>query len=75
MNKMARQQLQQRRYADNPMILGFFEQRVGKQLVQQQVLLAEASKLGIRATNEDVRQYLQTGAAGAGAFPQRQVHR
>jgi peptidyl-prolyl cis-trans isomerase D len=31
---MARQQLQQQRYPDNPMILNLFEQRVGKQLIQ-----------------------------------------
>ena len=52
--KMARQQLQQQRYPDNPMILRLFEQRVGQQMVQQQVLLAEADKLGIRATDDDV---------------------
>src|ERR1700693_3659065 len=37
----ARQELQQRspQYADNPMILNFYEQQVGQRLVQQQVLL------------------------------------
>ena len=46
---VARQQLQQRspQYADNPMFLQFAEQQVGTQLVQQQVLLEEAEKLGI----------------------------
>jgi peptidyl-prolyl cis-trans isomerase D len=67
--KMARAQLAQQRYPDNPMILGLFEQRVGKQLIQQQILLDEANKLGIRATSDDVRQYLQTGAAGQVLFP------
>src|ERR1019366_4585468 len=62
--KMARAQLAQQRYPDNPMILGLFEDRVGKQLVQQQILLSEAEKLGIRATNDDVLTYLQTGQAG-----------
>jgi peptidyl-prolyl cis-trans isomerase D len=67
----ARQQLQQRspQYADNPMILNFFEQQVGQQLVQQQVLLQEANKLGIRATDDDVRAYLHTGPTGAVLFP------
>jgi peptidyl-prolyl cis-trans isomerase D len=68
-DKMARAQLQQQRYPDNPMILGLFEQRVGKQLIQQQILLEEANQLGIRATEDDVRQYLQTGAAGQVLFP------
>src|SRR5271165_2005738 len=67
--KMARAQLQQQRYPDNPMILGLFEQRVGQQLIQQAILLDEAEKLGIRATEEDVRQYLQTGSAGQVLFP------
>jgi peptidyl-prolyl cis-trans isomerase D len=68
-DKMARAQLQQQRYPDNPMILGLFEQRVGQQLIQQQILLDEAGKLGIRASNDDVRQYLQTGPAGQVLFP------
>ena len=67
--KMARAQLQQQRYPDNPMILGLFEQRVGQQLIQQAILLDEAEKLGIRATEDDVRQYLQTGSAGQVLFP------
>jgi peptidyl-prolyl cis-trans isomerase D len=69
--QIARQQLQQRgpQYADNPMILNFFEQQVGQQQVQQQVLLEEADKLGIRATKEDVIAYLQTGPTGQVLFP------
>jgi peptidyl-prolyl cis-trans isomerase D len=68
-DKMARAQLAQQRYPDNPMILGLFEERVGKQLIQKQILLDEAEKLGIRATQDDVRQYLQTGQAGEVIFP------
>jgi peptidyl-prolyl cis-trans isomerase D len=67
--KIARAQLEQQRYPDNPMILNLFEQRVGKQLIQQQILIDEADKLGIRANEDDVRQYLQTGAAGQVLFP------
>jgi peptidyl-prolyl cis-trans isomerase D len=51
------------------MILGLFEQRVGKQLIQEQILLDEAEKLGIHASADDVRQYLQTGSAGQVLFP------
>ncbi|HXR39103.1 MAG TPA: peptidyl-prolyl cis-trans isomerase [Terracidiphilus sp.] len=68
-DKMARAQLQQQRYPDNPVILGLFEQRVGQQLIQQEILLVEAEKLGIHATADDVRQYLQTGSAGQVLFP------
>ena len=67
--KMARAQLQQQRYPDNPMILGLFEQRIGNQLIQQQILLEEAGRLGIHANADDVRQYLQTGQAGQVLFP------
>jgi peptidyl-prolyl cis-trans isomerase D len=69
--QVAREQLEQRnpQYADNPMILHFFEQQVGQQLVQQQVLLAEADKLGIHATDDDVRQYLHSGPTGQVLFP------
>jgi peptidyl-prolyl cis-trans isomerase D len=69
--QMTRQQLMQRnpQYANNPMIVKFFETQVGQQLVQQAVLLQAAKKLGIRASNEDVRQYLQTGPTGAVLFP------
>ncbi len=70
--QMARQQLQQQRYPDNPMILNLFEQRIGQQLVQQQMLLEEANKLGIHATNDDVVQYLHTGSAGQVIFPNGQ---
>ena len=70
--QVARQQLQQRgpQYADNPMILNFFEQQVGQQLVQQQVLLEEADKLGIRATNDDVdRSTCRPGRPARSSFP------
>ncbi len=68
-DKQARAQLAQQRYPDNPVILGLFEQRVGQQMIQEEILLVEAEKLGIHATEDDVRQYLQTGQAGAVLFP------
>jgi peptidyl-prolyl cis-trans isomerase D len=73
-NLVAERQMRQQysQYAGNPMIMNLIEQRVGQQLVQQQVLLLEAEKLGISATNDDVRQYLQTGAAGQIIFPNGQ---
>jgi peptidyl-prolyl cis-trans isomerase D len=64
--QIAQSQLQQRspQYANNPMLLQFFEQQVGQQLVQQVVLLQEAHRLDIYATDNDVRQYLRTGPTG-----------
>jgi len=71
-SQRARQMAAQQRYGDNPMILRFFEQRVGQQMVQQQVLLAEAEKLGLHATDDDVRLYLHTGPIGQALFPNGQ---
>jgi peptidyl-prolyl cis-trans isomerase D len=68
--RAARQQLQQYpQYADNPMILNFMTQQAGQRLVQEQILLTEAAKLGITATNEDVRKFLHTGMMGEAIFP------
>ena len=69
--QLARMQVQQRspQYAGNPTIMNFFEQQVGQQLVQQQVLVTEAERLGIHVTNDDVRQYLQSGPAAQVLFP------
>lgn len=69
--QITRQQLEQRgpQYADNQMLVNLFSQQVGQQLVEQQVLLQEASRLGIRATDDDVRAYLRTGPTGQVLFP------
>ena len=70
-SQMAQQQVQQRnpQFAENAMIVSLFERQVGQQLVQQEVLLMEAHKLGIHATDEDVANYLRTGATGQVLFP------
>jgi peptidyl-prolyl cis-trans isomerase D len=65
-------QQQNPQYAENPMIVGMFEQRIGQQMVQQQILLAEAEKLGIQATNDDVIQFLHKGQFGEYLFPNGQ---
>jgi peptidyl-prolyl cis-trans isomerase D len=69
--QVAEQQLAQQgpQYANNPIIVKMFEQQVGTQLVEQKVLLAEAAKLGIHASDNDVRQYLHSGPTGAVIFP------
>ena len=69
--QVAESELRQRgpQYAQNPMIVQFFEQQVGQELVQQKVLLQEAHKLGVYATDDDVRQYLRTGPTGQVLFP------
>jgi peptidyl-prolyl cis-trans isomerase D len=69
--QLTRQQLMQQnpQYADNDMIVKMFEGRVGSQLVQEQVLLQTAERMGIHASAEDVRQYLQSGPTGQVLFP------
>jgi peptidyl-prolyl cis-trans isomerase D len=49
-----------------------FEKRVGQQMVQKQVLLGEAEKLGIHATNDDVIAFLHKGQFGQYIFPNGQ---
>lgn len=67
----AQQQLQQRypQYADNPMMMNFMSQQVGQGLIQQQILLVEAAKLGITATDADVAKFLRTGPNAEVLFP------
>jgi len=69
--QVAENELRQRgpQYAGNPMIVQYMEQQVGQELVQQKVLLQEAHKLGVYATNDDVLQYLRTGPTGQVLYP------
>jgi peptidyl-prolyl cis-trans isomerase D len=69
--QIAENELRQRgpQYAGNPMIVQYMEQQVGQELVQQKVLLQEAHKLGVYATNDDVLQYLRTGPTGQVLYP------
>ncbi len=69
--QMTRQELMQQnpQYANNDFIVKLYEGRVGQQMVEQAVLLQVAQKLGIRAGNDDVRQYLQSGPTGQVLFP------
>ncbi len=50
-------------------IVQMFEQQVGQQLVQEQVLIEEAHRLGIYATDDDVRKNLRTGPSGEVLYP------
>lgn len=70
----AQQDIQSRapQYAGNPMILKYFEAQVGAQLVERQVLVQVADQLGIRVTDDDVRQFLHQGMLGQMIFPNGQ---
>lgn len=62
-------QAQGPQYAGNPAILKYFEQRVGVQLVEQQVLMQVAQQLGVHVSDDDVRQFLHHGELGEMIFP------
>jgi len=68
---MTRRRLLQQnpQYADNPMIVKMFEGQVAQQLIQQKVLLQEAHRLGIEATDADVLHFLQFGPYKRVFFP------
>ncbi|MGA2807831.1 MAG: peptidylprolyl isomerase [Terracidiphilus sp.] len=71
-SQLARQQMQRQRLPDSPFIVNYFEQQAGSQLVRDQVLLAEADRLGIHATDDDVRDFLHRGQFGEFLFPKGQ---
>jgi peptidyl-prolyl cis-trans isomerase D len=71
-NQLARQQMERQRLPDSPFIVNYFQQQAGSQLVRMQLLIAEADKLGIRATNNDVAQFLHQGQFGQFLFPNGQ---
>jgi peptidyl-prolyl cis-trans isomerase D len=52
--------------------LPFMIQQVGQGLIQQHIELAEAHRLGIRATDSDVRTFLHSGMWGQVLFPHGQ---
>lgn len=56
-------------YAGNAMVTSMLEPQVANQLVQQQIMLNEAERLGIHVTDEDVRQYLQNGPSATVLYP------
>jgi peptidyl-prolyl cis-trans isomerase D len=70
--RQARQMVQQqfpRGGAQASMLLPFFASQAAQQLIQRQALVAEAEHLGLRATDEDVRDELQHGRYAETFFP------
>ena len=68
-NQVARREMQAQRLPDSPFIVNYFMQRAGTELVQQAIETAEAEKLGIYATDDDVLQFLHKGQFGEIIFP------
>jgi peptidyl-prolyl cis-trans isomerase D len=54
------------------MYMPMFMQQAAQTLIQQRIMLAEAHRLGITATDEDVRRYLHSGQLGQVLFPDGQ---
>lgn len=68
----ARQMLQQQMPqggANMSMLLPFFTQRAAEQLIERQALLAEAGRMGLRVTPDEVKDELQHGRYAATFFP------
>ena len=51
------------------MLLPFFTQRAAEQLITRQALIAEASRMGLRVTPDEVKEELQHGRYAATFFP------
>jgi len=70
--KQARQMVRQqfpRGGAQASMLLPFFASQAAEQLIQRNAVIAEAERLGLHATDEDVRDELQHGRYAQVFFP------
>jgi peptidyl-prolyl cis-trans isomerase D len=68
----ARQMLRQQMPRGGPnmgMLLPYFEQQAANGLITRQALIAEAGRMGLRATPEEVKDELQHGRYAATFFP------
>jgi peptidyl-prolyl cis-trans isomerase D len=65
--QMVRQQF--RNNAQASMLLPFFASQAAEQLIQRQAVITEAQRMGLHATDEDVRDELQHGVYAATFFP------
>jgi peptidyl-prolyl cis-trans isomerase D len=54
------------------MIMPYYMQQAGQSLIQQRIMIEEARRLGITASDDDVRRYLHTGQLGQILFPEGQ---
>lgn len=70
--RQARQMVQQQFPRGGPQansLMPYFAQRAADMLISQKVLVVEAERMGLKATDDDLRQYLQQGQLGATLFP------
>src|SRR5581483_4263976 len=50
-------------------LLPFFAQRAAENLISEKVLLVEAQRMGLKATDDDLREYMRHGQLGQILFP------
>jgi peptidyl-prolyl cis-trans isomerase D len=50
-------------------LMPYFAGRAAQNLINEKVLLVEANRMGLRATDDDLRQYLRQGQLGQNLFP------
>lgn len=70
--RQARQMVQQQFPRGGPQansLMPYFAQRAADMLISQKVLVVEAERMGLKSTDDDLRQYLQKGQLGATLFP------
>lgn len=70
--RQARQMVQQQFPRGGPQansLMPYFAQRAADMLISQKVLVVEAERMGLKSTDDDLRQYLQQGQLGATLFP------
>ena len=70
--QQARRMVQQqfpRGGAQANMLLPFFAQRAFDDLVNEKILIAEAHRMGFKATDDDLRDFLRQGQLGQNIFP------
>jgi len=67
--QMLQQQMPQGSSANMGMLLPFFAQRAAEQLITRQALLAEASRMGLRVSPDEIKDELQHGRYAATFFP------
>lgn len=70
--RQARQMLEQQLPRGGPQassLMPFFAQRAAESMIGQKVLLTEAERMRLRATDDDLREYMQQGQLGQMLFP------
>lgn len=65
--QLARQQFQGRQVPD--FLLPYLQKRAADQLVMQAALVAEAGRMGLKVTDQELRDELRTGGLGQQLFP------